>query len=169
MSPTSNTDEESANDTMIYTANYSQESWSNTSPRSKSPYDDSPMGEYGHFDSYIIHNMTTEPISGLPTMSHEHQPQLIQAGGPMTHQQLPMLSTGWPSEMISHIHPGSYSIAPKAVDMRTTVPREPKDSKEKIPRRTLTFAQKQAMCLYHAENPKAKQMEIGKKFGVERR
>lgn len=172
------TDELPGNSTVITPSSYTQESWSSTtSPYSQSPYGNSPMSDYAHFGGYIPHGMPSEqPLPGLPSsVSHQqhqqqHHHRMLQAGPPMTHQQLPSLNTAWPSQLIQHSQTNSYSMPHNTIaPAPAPVSSEPLKTVNEKQRRTLSFEQKRAMCQYHEDNPKLRQADIGTMFGVERR
>lgn len=166
-SETSQTDEPSGNDAMITPNHYTQGPWHGTSPYSQSPYENSPLNEYAHFQHYIPHGMPIEPLSGMHTpLSH----QQITHAGHMTHQHLPMLTTTatWPSELAAHAPSTGYSVSSHTLAPAPMAAMCGAKPPEKT-RKTLTFEQKRDMCLYHESNPKMRQADIGEIFRVERR
>lgn len=166
-SETSQTDEPSGNDAMITPNHYTQGPWHSTSPYSQSPYGNSPLNEYAHFQHYIPHGMPIEPLSGMHTpLSH----QQITHAGHMTHQHLPMLTTTatWPSELAAHAPSTGYSVSSHTLAPAPMAAMCGAKPPEKT-RKTLTFEQKRDMCLYHESNPKMRQADIGEIFRVERR
>jgi hypothetical protein len=125
------------------------------------------------------------------THQHHHHHQMIQpaptglppppssasqsaSSGVMAHQQLPMLTTTWPSQLTNPTPAsGSYSAPPLSIQPVSAsappveAPRLPPQHEKA--RKTLSNEQKRAMCLYYDENPGIRQADIGAKFGVERR
>ncbi|OAQ97891.1 hypothetical protein LLEC1_01523 [Akanthomyces lecanii] len=165
-SETSQTDELSGNEAMTTPSHYTQGPWHSTSPYSQSPYGNSPLNEYAHFQQYMHHGMPTEPLSGLQApLSH---PQIAHAGH-MTHQHLPMLTTTttWPSELTAHAPSAGYSISSNTLAPAPGAAMCGVKPPEKT-RKTLTFEQKRDMCLHHESNPKMRQADIGEIFRVER-
>ncbi len=125
------------------------------------------MNEYAHFSNYIPHGMPSEPLSGMPTSLSHHT---IAHAGHMTHQHLPMLTTTatWPSELTTHTPSTGYSVSSHTLapaPMSAMCGAKPSEKT----RKTLTFEQKRDMCLYHENNPKMRQADIGEIFRVERR
>lgn len=173
--------------TMAHSNNYSNDGWASISPYSHSPYGNSPMNEYGHFNGYMPHGLPTESMSRTPSESMSRMPpphqqqshtptqhhQLIQpAAQHMGHQQLPMLNTTWPSQLTNPTpSSGTYSAPPVSMAPGSApvidAPRLPMPHEKA--RKTLSAEQKRAMCLYHEENPGTRQADIGARFGVERR
>lgn len=159
------------------------EVWVSMSPYSQSPYGNSPINEYAHWGGYIPQGLPSEslsqmpppqqPESGTPTHAMIHP-----APAPMPHhqhhhhQQLPMLNTTWPSQLTNPTPSGSYSAPPLSVTPVSSVPASD-TPKSAAPldksRKTLSAEQKRAMCQYSEDNPGVRQMDIGRKFGVERR
>ncbi len=184
MNNTASGSEEMASDTAMMQPNgFGHESWSNVSPYSQSPYGNSPMNEYPNFGNYLAHGLPSEPLNRMPpppsqpqpqthSQAHHHHHQMAQPASPMSHQQLPMLNTTWPSQLINHSQPGSYAAPPTSIIPTTAAPsstdtvKAPPNDKA---RKTLSAEQKRAMCQYHEDNPGTRQADIGAKFGVERR
>lgn len=168
-----------ATDTAMMQPNsYGQEPWSNISPYGQSPYGNSPMNEYANFGQYLSHGLPQEPLNRMPPppsqQQHQHgQHQVAQSPSPMSHAQLPMLNTTWPSQLIDHSHSSSYSAPSKSIAPVPTAPSSTETLSKPAPndkaRKTLSAEQKRAMCQYHEDNPGTRQADIGAKFGVERR
>lgn len=154
---------------------YGGDAWASISPYSQSPYNNSPMTEYGNFGGYVSHGLPTESLGRMPPppSQSQHHHQLIQPALPhMGHHQLPMLNTQWPSQLTNPTPSGSYSAPPLSL---TPVSSAPPVESPRLPiqhekaRKTLSAEQKRAMCQYHEENPGTRQADIGARFGVERR
>ncbi|KAI9166715.1 Ribosome-interacting GTPase 1 [Paramyrothecium foliicola] len=173
--------------TMAPTHGYGNDSWASISPYSQSPYSHSPMNEYNAF-AYLPHGLPSESISRMPPPPQPQHHQMIQpapsphpqppvaspapSSAAMAHQQLPMLTTTWPSQLTNPTPPsGSYSAPPLSVPPPSAAPpvEAPRlPAQHEKARKTLSNEQKRAMCLYHEENPGTRQADIGARFGVER-
>ena len=136
------------NSIMSQSQGYNQSSdnngWTPISPYSHSPYNASPMNEYGGFNfmpppsglpSESIGRMPPPPPPPPPSSSAQHQMhqpqhqpqpshhhthhQMIQPApsSAMTHHQLPMLNTAtttWPSQLANPGSSGNFSAPPLA-------------------------------------------------------
>ena len=144
------------------------------------------ISDFGNF-SYVASTsgLTSDALARIapsPTSSiqpHVSQPQ-GQAGStqqsPQTSHppQLPILPMqSWPSMLTNPVpYPGQIGIpavAPPPVAASVPATTKPSRSTSSTPRRTLTDDDRRRMCRYHEENPTAKQLDIGRMFGVERR
>jgi hypothetical protein len=177
--------------TMAPTHGYGNDGWASISPYSQSPYSQSPMTDYGGFP-YMPHGLPSEPLNRMPPPPQPQHHQMIQpapsplpstpAAPPQTnstththmaHQQLPMLTTTWPSQLTNPTPPsGSFSAPPLSLPPTSAAPpvETPRlPAQHEKARKTLSNEQKRAMCLYHEEHPGTRQADIGARFGVERR
>ncbi|KAG9257323.1 uncharacterized protein F5Z01DRAFT_617613 [Emericellopsis atlantica] len=162
---------------------YGGETWGNISPYNSSPYQYSPMNEYGHWGSYIphasqadSHYLPAEPYASMSSGPPSQQPRYIKPAPTtqaMQHlSQLPMLNTAWPSQLTNPMPSGSYSapalstVTPVSSAQSAETPK-PTTPSEKV-RKLLTTEQKRQMCKYSEDNPGTRQADIGAKFGVER-
>lgn len=166
--------------TIAPSSGYASDNWTSMSPFSQSPYSASPLTEHnGFFSSFVPQGLPSESMNRMPpppptTQTH----QMIQpAPPPMTHPQLPMLNTTWPSQLTNPSPSGGYSTPHSAppLSMTPASSAPPLDPPPRISapneksRKTLTTEQKRAMCQFHEDNPGTRQADIGARFGVERR
>ncbi|KAL7626279.1 hypothetical protein AAE478_003049 [Parahypoxylon ruwenzoriense] len=107
----------------------------------------------------VPHPMHSQPHSSFA--SHLPHPLIIPTQQP---SQVP-----WPSLRTNPSQ--SYSAAPVPIPPASAPMRQPPKLptiNTSQPRKTLTDEDRRNMCLFHEDNPHAKQTEIGQKFGVER-
>lgn len=159
---------------MGQSSGYGSDTWTSMSPYSQSPYSQSPLTEHtGFFGSFVPHGLPSESISRMPPPPT--QPHQMMQPTPMSHTQLPMLSTTWPSQLTNPTPSGSFSahsapplpITPASSATPVDTPRLP--TQQEKSRKTLTSEQKRAMCQFAEDNPGTRQADIGARFGVERR
>ena len=132
----------------------------------------SEMGGFGYM-STGLHSDSISRIAPAPTaiQSQSQQPQPQSTSSPSSHHhpQVPMLimpSHTWPSMLTN---PVSYAPPPLPTPAVAPLPPTKPLRTSSTPRRTLTDDDRRKMCQYHEENPTAKQVDIGRMFGVERR
>lgn len=149
--------------------------WTEVHPYSQS----ATVSEMGGF-SYMPNGLPSDPLGRIapsPTTMHQQQQQSQphSTSPPSSHHQshhpqLPMLimpSHAWPSMLTN---PVSYPAPPMAAPaVAPPPPTKPLRTTSTTPRRTLTDDDRRRMCKYAEENPTAKQIDIGRMFGVERR
>lgn len=149
--------------------------WTEVHPYSQSATA-SEMGAFG----YMPTGLPSDPLGRIApssaTMHQQQQQSQPQSTSPPSshqqshHPQLPMLimpSHAWPSMLTN---PVSYPAPPMAAPaVAPPPPTKPLRTTSTTPRRTLTDDDRRRMCKYSEENPTAKQIDIGRMFGVERR
>ena len=137
----------------------------------------SEMGGFGYMPTGLPSDSLSRIAPSPTTVQPQSQQSLSQSTSPtqshhQSHTQLPMLimpSHAWPSMLTN---PVSYAPAPMAAPAVAPPPPPAKPQRTtstSTPRRTLTDEDRRRMCRYREENPTAKQVDIGKMFGVERR
>ncbi|CAM1505378.1 Fc.00g110150.m01.CDS01 [Cosmosporella sp. VM-42] len=158
---------------MAQSNGYSSDTWTSMSPYSASPYSQSPLTEHSSFfGGFVPHGLPSESISRMPPPPPQQQQQhQMMHHSPISHQQLPMLNTTWPSQLTNPTPSGSYSAPPLSMTPASSAPpidppRLPAHNEKS--RKTLTTEQKRAMCQFHEDNPGTRQADIGARFGVER-
>lgn len=118
-----------------------------------------PSESIGMAPPPIPHTMHNQPHNNFA--SHLPHPLIIPTQQP---SQVP-----WPSLRTNPSH--SYSAPPVPIPPASApIRQQPKlpTINTSQPRKTLTDEDRRNMCLFHEDNPHAKQTEIGQKFGVER-
>ncbi|ODA80045.1 hypothetical protein RJ55_03003 [Drechmeria coniospora] len=180
-------------DNWVTISPYSQSPYANSPMNEYSGFGFMPHG----LPSDSIQRMPPPGMAPHPSHHQPHQ-LIQPAPPSIAPHQLPILRTTWPSQLTNPTpttSAGGYSAVsmpmtpvsggapPTFVPLSSTAPlatssngksgeglKMVKSLKiiEKIPRKTLSAEQKQAMCQYHDENPGVRQADIGAKFGVER-
>ncbi|KAI1096439.1 hypothetical protein F5B19DRAFT_147110 [Rostrohypoxylon terebratum] len=157
---------------LAHDNSYSNEQWVDMSA-----YNSMGMTTYGgdYYIPPVTHGLPSESIGMAPPpvphqmhsqphntyASHLPHPLIIPTQQP---SQVP-----WPSLRTNPSQ--SYSAPPVAIPPASAPMRQPPrlpTINTSQPRKTLTDEDRRNMCLFHEDNPHAKQTEIGQKFGVER-
>ncbi|KAK6950079.1 hypothetical protein Daesc_008403 [Daldinia eschscholtzii] len=156
---------------MAHDNSYSNEQWVDINAYTHMAMTTYP-GDY--YNTPVTHGLPSESIGmAPPPMPHpmhsqphnnfaSHLPHLIIPTQQPSQVPWPSLRTN-PSQ--------SYSAPPVPIPPASAPVRQPPrlpTINTSQPRKTLTDEDRRNMCLFHEDNPHAKQTEIGQKFGVER-
>ncbi|OTA61944.1 hypothetical protein K449DRAFT_57723 [Hypoxylon sp. EC38] len=159
---------------MAHDNSYSNEQWVDMNAYTHMAMTTTYGGEY--YGTPVTHGLPSESIGMAPPpvphpihsqphnnfASHLPHPLIIPTQQP---SQVP-----WPSLRTNPSH--NYSAPPVPIPPASAPMRQPPKLptiNTSQPRKTLTDEDRRNMCLFHEDNPHAKQTEIGQKFGVERR
>ncbi|KAI1212973.1 uncharacterized protein F4807DRAFT_457058 [Annulohypoxylon truncatum] len=153
---------------LAHDNSYSNEQWVDMSA-----YNNMGMTTYGgeYYGTPVTHGLPSESI-GMAPPPVPHQMHSQPHNNYASHLPHPLIipnQVPWPSLRTNPSQ--SYAAPPVPIPPASAPMRQPPrlpTINTSQPRKTLTDEDRRNMCLFHEDNPHAKQTEIGQKFGVER-